>query len=162
MGYYDYYSDKVMHDDTLSGDYTLENAYHFFGTNVILPNYLLALVFSKGKEDFYDYDTFLKLDYYIINNVHPYKYDRAYGDKISIQNAIDNDTYLERTLIYNDLGVIRYHDFNLDYYHYQRFKLESDEDEYIYAHKIEALATEYMTKKIEYKDKIKCLRKIII
>ena len=162
MGYYYCDCNKIIHDDTLSGDYTLENANYYFGSNVILPNFLLALVFSKGNEEFYDYDTFLKLGYYIINNLHPYKWERAYGDEMSIQNAIDNDSYLKMALSYNDLGVTRNHNFNLDYYHYQSRKLYECDHDYIYAHKIEELATYFMTKVIDHKDKIKCYRYVII
>lgn len=154
---------NVEHDNTLTGNYTLENANLCFGTNVILPNYLLALVFSKGQENFYDYETFLKLGYYILNNTYPFKYHHAYGDKISIQSAIDEDSYLRGLLTYNELGVMRRcYDSHLDYYHYQTLNYQKDDYKYVYSHRIEELATEYMNEKVKYKDSIKCLRKVIV
>lgn len=160
MSYYSNEYKSVVWDLAGLEGHTESKASGGFGTNCIFPNHLLALVFSKGKEDFYDYDTFIKLTYFIVNNLRCYCHTDT--SKESIQNAIEKDVYLRRFLKYDDFGVsIKNNvDTRPNYFHYQLFKLSEDDIIYVQAHTIDNLASVFMEKVIDHKDKVVLIKKV--
>ena len=160
MSYFSSEQNEVVWKLAGSEGYTESRASMTFGTNRVLPNHLLALVFSKGNEDFYDYDTFVRLGFFIVNNYNCY----IDYNKESIKNAIKSDAYLRQFLIYDDLGVriANCVDNRPDYYHYQHYKLSEDDVLFVQAHKVEELTSHFMEKLVMDKGSIPLLRKVII